>query len=326
MDTKQILENVTNTLLYKGYSLFPYAQNSINNKKSNPVGIVYPEKYQVTNPYAQSLMRSECIMTGNQDAKVNIEVRFLHLIKQEVYNNEIEDEDFILFTEQACPGSIFSSSCRAIERKVTIPEQSIKELLKNGVSSSIKFSKIEKDIPAYNRDERLNGKQHDYSEEITGHIIVSTTKIASVPDTFKLIVIITNDSEVENAATVLKDEALFKSFLSTHIILNIDRGRFISQQNPSWQWEKIIKGCENQNAWSTLINKSDSTMLSSPIIICDYPEISSKSNLDPSNSTEIEESLLLQVGMLSNEEKNKIGKEEEKLSEMLNKVKSLIPD
>ncbi|MGZ4049009.1 MAG: hypothetical protein ACXVNN_06555, partial [Bacteroidia bacterium] len=98
---------------------------------------------------------------------------------------------------------------------------------------------------------------------------------------------------------------------------------FISHQDTSEEWKPAIASCNNINTWPILIDKSNTTLLSSPIILYDYPGINPQSSGDLFDSTEIEEALLLHINLLSEEDRKKIGAGDEKMNVMLQKVKSL---
>ena len=104
------------------------------------------------------------------------------------------------------------------------------------------------------------------------------------------------------------------------------KAAFISHQNPGEKWEAAIAGCENINTWPILIDESNTTLLSSPIILYDYPQINPQSSGDLFDSTEIEEALLLHVTLLSDDEKQRIAQSDEKLQAMLNKVSQVTPE
>ncbi len=83
-----ILENITRTLFYEGYSLFPYHRSAIKNQKPIPFGVIYPKEYNAFNVHAHSSMQTECIVTGNENLIINISVRFLHLKKYRLFRKK----------------------------------------------------------------------------------------------------------------------------------------------------------------------------------------------------------------------------------------------
>ncbi len=51
LNSESILENLTKTLLYEGYSLFPYHRSAIKNQKPVPFGVIYPKDYNAYNTF-----------------------------------------------------------------------------------------------------------------------------------------------------------------------------------------------------------------------------------------------------------------------------------
>jgi hypothetical protein len=108
--------------------------------------------------------------------------------------------------------------------------------------------------------------------------------------------------------------------------LQTRKGKFISQTDPAKAWQEVSKICENINTWPVLIDKDDKTMLSSPIVLYDYPEITPESQGDMFDSTEIEEMLMLQVAAITDEEKKEVEQTDGKMKAMLERVKNTTPE
>jgi hypothetical protein len=176
-----------------------------------------------------------------------------------------------------------------------------------------------------NENVEVRAKQTSSIAGIKGNVIIGAIAIKNQEDAFKITVAITNTTPVEDAAASTRDEALFQSFLSTHTILQTANAKFISQQNPPAEFVAATGSCENKNTWPILIDTRDTTLLSSPVILYDHPQINSQSHGDLFDSTEIEEALLLHVNLLSAEEKKRIGESDEKLQAMLHKVSEISP-
>ncbi|MDQ3021063.1 MAG: hypothetical protein M3R36_10910 [Bacteroidota bacterium] len=170
------------------------------------------------------------------------------------------------------------------------------------------------------------GKQVDHLAEVKGIVIVETFNVEGVENAFRISVKIINTTKIENSETISRDDVLSQSFLSTHIILSAENGEFISDQNPGELWEPFVRENKKVNSWPILIDKNNTTVLSSPIILNDYPEINPQSMGNLFDSTEIEEALLLHVNVLSEEEKEIIANSDEKLRAMLNKVSKITPE
>jgi hydrogenase maturation protease len=178
----------------------------------------------------------------------------------------------------------------------------------------------------FNAEKEIVGKKTTTISMITGVVKIEAVPLPEIDKSFRLTVTVTNTTPVANAERRTRDEVFLQSFLSTHIILQTHDAEFISHQETPAQWQAAMATCNNVNTWPILIDKNNSTLLSSPIILYDYPEINPVSSGDLFDSTEIEEALLLHVNLLSDEEKKRIGGNDEKLRAMLNKVGSLTPE
>ena len=94
-----------------------------------------------------------------------------------------------------------------------------------------------------------------------------------------------------------RGEALRHSLISTHPVLRVEGGRFISQ---------LDAPCESVNTWPVLASPEDDVMLGAAIILPDHPQIAPESRGNLFDNTEIEEALVLHVQALSDEERAEI--------------------
>ncbi len=326
LNSDSILENITRTLLYEGYSLYPYHRSAIKNQKPVPFGVVFPQAYNAYNEHSHSTMRSESIVRGNKNFSINIIVRFLHLKKVEIFESIHDGKNETGFEQVYSLNTadkVFQGGWQTLERKINTGNLQIDSLLQSSKTIFLEFEKIHDSEDISDNRETI-GKQINKVAEIKGTIIVEAVKVDR-PGSYRLTVTVTNTTSIENAGAANRDDIISQSFLSTHIILKADGAKFISHQSPGEEWKTVISECENKNTWPILIEETDTTLLSSPIILYDYPEINPQSHGDLFDSTEIEEALLLHVSVLSDDEKRRIGNSDEKLQHMLNKVGQVTP-
>ena len=97
---------------------------------------------------------------------------------------------------------------------------------------------------------------------------------------------------------------MLRTLVSTHTILSVRGGRFVSLLDPPEDWRSLAAGCKNVGTWPILVGEPPdaSTMLSSPIILYDYPEIAPESPGDLFDGCEIDEILTLRILTLTEEE------------------------
>jgi hypothetical protein len=115
---------------------------------------------------------------------------------------------------------------------------------------------------------------------IEGTATIQAAEIRDIKNAYLLSVIISNTTPVKKTGNITEDEILKYALVSTHTILKISDGEFVSLQKPDKEWRDLIKLCENKNTCPVLIDAENSIMLSSPIILYDYPQINASGILE----------------------------------------------
>jgi hypothetical protein len=111
-----------------------------------------------------------------------------------------------------------------------------------------------------------------------------------------------------------RGEALRHSLISTHPLLRVDGGRFISQ---------LDAPCDSVNTWPVLASPEDDVMLGAAIILPDHPQIAPESRGNLFDNTEIEEALVLHVQVLSDEERAEIERSDPAVTEMIERASAV---
>jgi hypothetical protein len=144
---------------------------------------------------------------------------------------------------------------------------------------------------------------------------------------YRLTVQIRNETPFEGGDTNCK------SMLSTHTILTARNGRFVSLTDPPPEYCFAAKGCTNIGTWPVLVGEQteresqfSTAMLSSPIILYDYPQIAPESPGDLFDGTEIDEILTLRILTLSDAEKEEIRSGGARARELLERTEALPPE
>jgi len=119
-----------------------------------------------------------------------------------------------------------------------------------------------------------------------------------------------------------------RSMLSTHTILSVENGAFVSLMDPPPECREAAKRCRNIGTWPVLAGAEGERhlMLSSPIILYDYPQVAPESPGDLFDATEIDEILTLRILTLSDSEKAEIREGGTKAREVLERAESLPPE
>ncbi len=152
---------------------------------------------------------------------------------------------------------------------------------------------------------------------IEGCVEIQSTPVAE--RIFRFTVRILNLGETADAGSYM---------LSTHTLLAVQSGAFVSLLDPPEQYRAAAAACHNRGTWPVLAGAEGDRhlMLSSPIILYDYPQIAPESQGDFFDGTEIDEMLTLRVLTLSDEEKREVREGSERGRHILERTETLPPE
>jgi hypothetical protein len=126
---------------------------------------------------------------------------------------------------------------------------------------------------------------------------------------------------VHNTAAVTpgldRAQALTSALISTHVVVEISGGRFISP---------LDAGRESVNMWPVLASADDAAVLGAAIVLPDHPQISSSSHGNLFDNTEIEEALVLHVHALTDSEREQAAGQDPAVREMLERALNVTPE
>jgi len=113
--------------------------------------------------------------------------------------------------------------------------------------------------------------------------------------------------------------ALRHALLSTHPILRVEGGRFISPLDAGPAYASV-------NTFPVLASPADDVLLGAAIMLPDHPQIAGESKGSLFDSTEIEEALLLHVQVLSDDERAAIEADDPTVREMISRAEAASPE
>lgn len=128
------------------------------------------------------------------------------------------------------------------------------------------------------------------------------------------------------AADMDRRAALERSLLSTHALLQVSGGRFVSPLERGGPRGPAVTACRNVNSWPVLATPLDDAVLGAAIFLPDHPQIAPESQVNFFDNTEIEEALMLHVQVLSDEEREAIGRQDAAVREMFARAAAASPE
>ena len=292
------LRRIADAVLYEGYVLWPYRRSALKNQRRWAFGGVYPRAWSERAPDDPWIMQTECLVEGEEPA-VDVRVRFLQVVSRKVLDGEGRE-----VAELEAGGLRHVSWDEAIERE-----------LGGG----------EIDIAAGTELEPLPdgaGRIAREWEPLHGRVEVALEPLRE--ELSKLRIRIENTTSWEGDD---RQEVLRRTFCSTHTILRAGRGKLVSLTDPPEALRAEAEACENRGTWPVLVGEEGQrhTVLSSPIILSDYPQVAPESPGDMFDGGEIDELLILNVLALTDDEREEMRASDPRTRELLERVQGL-PD
>lgn len=318
---QKLVDTIVNAVLYEGYVLYPYRASAKKNRQRFTFGRVYPEAYNVTqNGMEPCSMQTQCLVESGPLAHLNVTVRFLHPMARDIgalaaplkKMPALDNPDFFhVVPELNIDGAHYSSWQEAVERAFPLPTLTMTELCeesKRTIPFSVpSFRTIE---PIMDKREHIAGVIVRRQEEVEGAVELSGERVDD--KVFKITVEIANQTPVPAEDLDDATEIVMRTFASTHTILHMPHAEFISLIDPPAGYAAAASACRNLGTWPILVGdeakKERDTMISSPIILYDYPKIAPESPGDIFDAGEIDEILTLQITTMTDEEKREMRK------------------
>jgi hypothetical protein len=302
-------DKIAKAVLYEGYMLYPYRPSSVKNRQRWNFGVVYPQAYSDAQGGEEPCsMQNEYLVSGNAGTSVEVRLRFLHLQTRSVQaSTEPRPE--------VRTSSLPDGWQEAVEREISVTELGIGDLL---AATTWVFA-----FPSTTRvDSEGDGMIERRQEAIAGTIKMSTESVGE--DLFRVSVNVQNVTPIENRAAD-RDTVLLQSLVSTHTILGVNGGEFVSLLEPPAELQGLASSCKNVGAWPVLVGDAGQrdTMLASPIILYDYPQIAPESPGDLFDGTEIDEILSLRIMTLTDEEKREIRESDDRARQILERTDAM---
>ncbi len=239
-------ERLSRALSYEGYVLYPYRRTLLKNQRRWAFGTLYPRAF-CREANERCHLRTEFVVCGEAPL-LRIGVRFLHPIRR-----------------VDSPGE--APWFEAMERSVEL------ELEGNEAGSE---TRRPFEFQGATWEEASIGR---HQEVVRGHIECSAVELE--PGVFRIAVEVSNDSTLRGT-TVERDEVYLRSLAAAHVLVACEGGEFTSCLEPPRKVESYVARCRNEGVFPVLVGPEGSrnTLLSSPVILYDYPQIAPESPSD----------------------------------------------
>ena len=313
--TTNRIEQIANAVLYEGYMLYPYRPSAVKNRQRWNFGVLYPRAHSESQRGNDLWkMQTECLVSGKGNAEINVKVRFLQAIARTVA--ELEEP-----VREVAPGvspklkpveslrvgdQVLQAWQEATAREVSLPCRSMEMLSSGGMTHSFAFPATKEMEPVRDQSGMIVGAIVRTQDAISGQLELRAEHVQEM--TFKLTLRVLNTTSAMADEEENRESLLQHSLISTHSILTVHGGDFVSLLEPPEEARELAAACQNVGTWPVLVgdeNQKDA-MLSSPIILYDYPQVAPESPGDLFDGGEIDEILSLRIMTMTDDEKQEM--------------------
>ena len=300
------LRAIADAVLYEGYILWPYRRSALKNQRRFQFGGVYPPAHSARHPDDPSAMQTEVLVSAG--ARLHVSVRFLHVVVRTVLDAGGQAVDELVAGEQR-----WQSWQEAVQREVELDFAGEPITVPIAIDAGTSLETLPGAVGAIRR--RWSG--------LAGSVSVRAQPAGHAHMRVRV--------RIENTtafAATEREQAVAMSFCSTHTMLHARDGAFVSLTDPPAQLAPAAAACENLGSWPVLAGPpgATDTILSSPIILEDYPRVADESPGDLFDGGEIDGMLVLNILALTDAEKAEMAAADPRTREILERTEALTAD
>ncbi|MGC1255369.1 MAG: hypothetical protein WA867_07420 [Candidatus Acidiferrales bacterium] len=327
-----MLDAIVKAVLYEGYMLYPYRPSAVKNRQRFNFGVVYPRVYSDAQRGTDAwTMQTEILVQGSDQTECLVRVRFLRMVARSIAKlrtpvselTSITDANIEMVERLEIDGRSFQSWQEAAEETIEVTEFNLAALAAQPMQWPFRLSSRQEREAIRDEHGLIVGIILRNKVRVAGKIELEAVHVEQ--DAYKLTTRILNDTQMEAFVPLTRDEALARSLVSAHTILEVRGGDFVSLVDPPEAYRSFASACQNVGTWPVLVGEEGQrdTMLSSPIILYDYPQIAPESPGDLFDGAEIDEILSLRILTLTDDEKQQMRQSDDRARHILERTEAL---
>jgi hydrogenase maturation protease len=325
-----IIDAITKAALYEGYMLYPYRPSAIKNRQRFNFGVLYPRPYSEAQGDTDAWrMQTQCLVLGSDETRCVVRVRFLRMVARSIGKlttptddlPNLDGLDLERVDRYEAGGRGYQPWLEAVEDEVEVAEIALSGLLSGPMQWPFRMPGKRDAEGIREENGKIGAVVLREQEPLMGLIEVSAERVQE--GLFRISVEILNATSLD--APVAREEALTRSLVSTHTILEARDGEFVSLIDPPENLREFVTGCHNTGTWPVLVGEEGQRdiMLSSPIILYDYPQVAAESPGDLFDGAEIDEILSLRIMTMTEDEKREMRESDGMARQILERTDAL---
>jgi hydrogenase maturation protease len=323
------VDRIADAVLYEGYILYPY-RPSVKNRQRWTFGGLYPAAWCRQGSGDASACQTECLVSGGPATRFEAVLRFLHLTARQAAEVAPPLAEWPAAEPPLRPvealrvgDRLFPTWQEAEPREVSLEEVTLGELAAHPRQRPFALPGGRRVEPQREKGGEIVGALVREQRPVEGMIEAGAREVGE--GLFRVALRVDNRTALADAGGLGRDEAQLYALVSTHALLGVSGGDFVSLLDPPERCREAAAGCRNVGTWPVLAGEEGrrDTMLSSPIILYDYPQVAPESPGDFFDGTEIDEMLTLRIMTMTDEEKRQMAAVDERAGALLARTEAL---
>ncbi|UXY18151.1 hypothetical protein N8I84_04980 [Streptomyces cynarae] len=268
-----LARKVADAVLFEGCPLHPYRTSAPGARLRRQCGVLVPPAWGAGSE-EYDFQHTECLMEPGPGATLAVELRFLRA-RRRMVQRSCSDGDFETVAELRLDERLLVSCDEGTEERVeavvTVDE------LTDGDGVIVAFGRRagEECEQILDEDGRVVGRTVRQGEEIRGLLRLSAHRVEGPCPLLRLTAVVENTSvwAPEAGESADRGAALPHSLISTHLLMGLSAGSFLSMSDPPEWARAAIASCRNLHTWPVLSGEPGraDVMLSSPVVLEDHP-------------------------------------------------------
>ncbi len=341
------VSKVADAVLLEGYLLYPYRASAQKNQLRWQFGVLTPQIWAERageNWYS----RTECLLEPGAapGAVLRVRLRFLRLRKrrvQRLVGPGFHDAEQLVVHDAAGAETLHLPWDEGLP-EVVDADLPIAELANSEQVVPVELAAERTEEPITEANGTVVGRLVRENWAVRARVVVETEPVPGPYGALRLRVRIENagprgdpvpDTDRRDSVThglselgTARDLALRHSLIAAHSILALSDGTFLSSTDPPEWARPAVLACVNEHTWPALSGPAEypKVVLSSPIILPDFPEVAPESPNELFDGLENDEILTLRTMVLTDEEKREARATDPRAAQLVDAVDSMPPE
>lgn len=290
-------QRLADAVLLEGYVLYPYRPDTTKNRYRWTFGVVAPRRWSERGGCEPWWLRAQVLVAGEAPA-VRARLRFMRVVERRV--EERVGAAYRRVERLDVRGRAFLGweEGELVEIEFAVP-------LAGATATPISLPANEEIETITKADGTEAGRVVRARAALAGAIEAGVDWLSTNGGPLARVTVRVENLTPFEALAAPRADAVRSAFVSAHVLLAVERGRFLSLVDPPAYALAAAASCSNVGTHPVVVAEAgrDDLVLAAPIILSEHPGIAPESPGDFCDAGEIDELLALRTRTLGDEEK-----------------------